>query len=99
MKREKEVFDPTVDARKVLELMWAKSQLRGRCWGRGKVNPYKGTNITIALEDELVTISRNGKKEELIVHQFQLAKSTKLGDKVIEILQTANLRVIKRAVK
>ena len=98
MRRKKEVFDPTVKARKVLEFIWARSQLCGRCWGKGETDPYKGTNITIASENELVTISMNGEKE-LVAHQFKLVEKTNLGDEIFGILEKANLRVVKRTVK
>ena len=91
----KEVFDPTVEARKILDKIWLQAQLRGRCWGKGKVNPYKGTNITIASGNELVTISMNGEKE-LVLHQFKLAQKTKLGDEVLEILRKAGLKIRER---
>jgi len=96
---KRKVFDPTVEARKALDGIWLKSQLRGRCWGRGNVNPFKGTNITFASDAELVTISRNGKNDELILHQFKLVRKTALGDKVFKVLQKAGLQAVRRSAK
>lgn len=90
------ISDPMVITRKILTSIWAKAQLRGRCWGRGgKNNPFNGTNITLAIGKELITISMNREKQ-LIMHQFKLVEQTKLGDKISKILQEDGLLVIKR---
>ncbi len=97
-RRKRRVHDPRVSARKALNALWERSQLRGRCWGLGGNNgnnPYKGSNITIADGRELVTISMNGKRE-LVVHQFALVQKTQLGKQVIGLLQKANLKTVRR---
>ena len=62
--------------------------LRGRTWGMAKFNdgnnPYKGTNITIAIGDELISICQPRKK--LVVHQFKRVRSTALGRRVRKLL-------------
>lgn len=79
--------DPTVIARKLVDELWQKSDLRGRCWGLAKPrNRYRATNITIAIGPELVSISL-GKNGQLRVHQFRRVKETTLGHRVKKSLQ------------
>jgi hypothetical protein len=85
--------DITVRASSALRHIWdGKADLVGRTWGRkknGKTNPFFGTNVTLAIGDELVSVcERNGK---LIIHQFKRSDSTELGKEVIEALSEAGL--------
>jgi hypothetical protein len=82
--------DVTVQARMTVDLVWKNSDLKGRCWGpRGakRVSPYAGTNITLAIGDELVTISENKKTGALIVHEFKKMPWTKLGRQIRQLLK------------
>lgn len=86
--------DNTVKARKVLDALWQSSDSRGRCWGlRKNGNQFAGTNITIALGDELISISMNSKKE-LVIHQFQRVAETNLGNRVKQLLQNNGLPIV-----
>lgn len=89
----------SVAARKALDHIWDLALLVGRCWGRagrGKSknegNPFQGTNITLADDQDLVTVSftENG---EAVVHEFIAAKKTPLGDRVREALAKAGINV------
>lgn len=88
--------DPTVQARKVLDELWSEADLRGRCWGLRKGiksdNPFAGTNITIAVGGELVSVSRKG--DELVIHEFVKSPDTALGRKVRAILRLRGLNVL-----
>ena len=75
--------DVTVQARLAVDSIWKDSDLKGRCWGprgSGSGSSYAGTNITLAIGDELVTISHNRKTDALIVHEFKRIPRTKLGN-------------------
>jgi hypothetical protein len=77
-----------------VDLVWKNSDLKGRCWGpRGKerVSPYAGTNITLAIGDELITISENRKTGALIVHEFKRITGTKLGRQIKLLLKGKQL--------
>jgi hypothetical protein len=86
--------DPTVLARKALDVLWNEADLRGRCWGLKKAgnNPYAKTNITVCIGNELVSISRSQKGDKkLIVHEFTKSEGTKLGNRVRDILEKEGL--------
>ncbi len=54
-------YDLIVKARKALQLLWERADLKGRCWGpKREDNPYSATNITFAVKDELVSVSQKG---------------------------------------
>jgi len=94
-KLRRKTMDFTVEARKLLNELWEKAWLRGRCWGIKKVvknNPYGGTNTTIAIGDELVSVSL-GKDGKLIIHEFVKTQNTKLGNEVKKILKQGNLNL------
>jgi len=77
--------DVTVLARFAVDSIWKSSDLKGRCWGpkkSKKISPYAGTNITLAIGDELVTICQDKETGLLIIHEFRRIKRTKLGKKV-----------------
>lgn len=85
--------DITVLASAALRHIWdGRADLIGRTWGRKKKereNPFFGTNITLAVEDELVSIcEKNG---QLIIHQFKRADDTKLGEEIKKALAEAKL--------
>ena len=81
MAKKNQAQDPTVLARKVLDELWREADLRGRCWGLRKfANYFAGTNITIAVGSELVSVSRKG--DELVIHEFVRSPDTALGRKV-----------------
>lgn len=85
MKTKRQIADEiTAAARKAVEKIWAKSHLKGRCWGKGDGNPFKGTNITIANGDEMVSISE--KDGSLVIHEFVRVKKTLLGVEVANAL-------------
>lgn len=85
-------FTPLVTARRVLDSLWKKSLLRGsRCWGpKRKDNPFSASNIIIATEGELISVSQN-ENGELRVHEFTKAEGTLLGRKARAILQSQGL--------
>lgn len=85
--------DITVLASAALRHIWdGKADLVGRTWGRKKKekeNPFFGTNITLAIEDELVSVcERNG---QLVIHQFKRTDATKLGEEIKKALIESNL--------
>ena len=87
-------FTALIEARKLLGSLWEKALLKGRCWGLRKKeedNPYLGSNITIAMAKELVTISEadNG---ELKIHEFVKTTNTNLGKEVRKILRKGKLK-------
>ena len=76
-------FTELIEARKLLRSLWGKALLRGRCWGtrsKEKDNPYLGSNITIVIGKELVTISQGD--GELKIHEFTKTTNTTLGKEV-----------------
>jgi hypothetical protein len=93
MAKKDSTQDPTVLARKALDGFWQRVDLKGRCWGPKKpANPFAGTNITIAFEDQLVSVSqREGK---LVIHEFARTQGTALGKKVRETLLASGLPIL-----
>lgn len=84
-------FGPIIKARRVLDPLWRQSQLRGRCWGpKSKENPYSATNITFAIQDQLVSISQTD-EGELRIHEFRKANNTSLGAKVKKLFREAGI--------
>ena len=54
-------------ARKALEQVWKRADLKGRTWGPNKANnPFRRSNITIAIGREMVSIIQ-GENEQLII--------------------------------
>jgi len=93
-KGKRKQIDNTVKARKALRHLWKKSDLRGRCWGlRRNKSPFAGTNTTIALGDELISISMNPEKQ-LVIHQFKRVKETRLGTSVKNLLRAKGLPIV-----
>ncbi len=89
-------FGPLIKARKALESLWKSADLKGRCWGpKHNNNPYAFSNITIAVGNELVTISmdRNGR---LVIHEFRKTEGTDLGERVREIIKKQELPLSER---
>ncbi|HRZ95463.1 MAG TPA: hypothetical protein P5262_02760 [Candidatus Moranbacteria bacterium] len=85
--------DITVKASAALRHIWdGNADLIGRTWGRkknGRVNPFFGTNITLAKGDEMVSVcERNG---ELVIHQFKRTDSTELGEEIKKALIKSGL--------
>jgi len=82
-----------VNARKILDNLWEKTDLRGRCWGivKKEGNPFKGTNIVLAVGDELVLVSQDN--DHLKIHEFVLVdnNSTSLGKQVHALIEEAML--------
>ena len=93
-KRKMVRIDNLVRARKALRGVWGQAHLRGRCWGLRSLpeNPFPGSNITMAHQEEFVTISLSldGK---LVVHEFCRCRGTKLGNEVIAKLEKARLKI------
>ena len=91
-------FTPLIKARKSLDHFWKECWLKGRCWGSpyvaGALNPFARSNITIAVDNELVSISQNP-DGSLNVHEFSRTKNTKLGKKVKAILRKNKLKICK----
>jgi hypothetical protein len=86
--------DVTVLARFAVDAIWKSSDLKGRCWGpKGskRPSPYAGTNITLAIKDELITVCLNKETGALILHEFKRVKRTKLGRKIRQLLQGKKL--------
>lgn len=85
----------TVLARKVLDVLWKSADLQGRPYGlrrNNPGNPFAGTNILIAIGDELVSVScPNG--DELIANEFVRTKNTKLGRRIKRKLRSHGLKV------
>ena len=92
------IEDFTPEVRELLKGLWKlkrkdpgedEAWLRGRIWGMEKFNnynnPYKGTNITIAIGDELISICQPN--EKLVIHEFKLTSNTKLGRRVRKMLK------------
>lgn len=89
-------FDALIAARKILDAFWNASLLRGRCWGpRKNGNPFRASNITF-------TSGPDSEKTELVsvlelpdgslrIHEFVLAKGTKLGALVRQRLEANGL--------
>ena len=51
--------DVTVVARKILSSVWSSCQLKGRCWGKKNIgNCFGGTNITLARDDEIISVCK-----------------------------------------
>ncbi|MDD5431060.1 MAG: hypothetical protein PHP03_02440 [Candidatus Pacebacteria bacterium] len=90
----KEKVFASVEARKVLDGIWKdEAQLKGRCWGPKKNgNLYGGTNITIAVGNELVSVSEDG-KGSLKIHEFVRSGSTALGGKIKNLLAKNGLAI------
>jgi len=93
-KKEK---DPMVLARKALSGFWENALLRGRCWGRKKdgQNPFCGSNITLAVHNEAVSISLNP-KGKLVIHEFKRVKvgTTLFGREIKAALLKKNLPIV-----
>lgn len=87
-------FESLIKARRALDPLWKKEAwLKGRTWGRRRKNennPYEGTNITLAIEKELVAISQ-GKNGRLKIHEFSKTQETSLGKRIREILRKEGL--------
>jgi hypothetical protein len=84
-----------VEARKALDGFWSRAWLKGRCWGRKlghTQNPYLNSNITIAIGNELVSVSEDV-DGSLSVHEFYRASHTSLGKQVRAILQENGLEI------
>ena len=87
----------TVKARKALEKLWWMVDCRGRCWGLkrkfiGEVNPYKGTNITMFLGDQAVTICKASEDKVKIIEFKKTLMPTVLGNAVRDALRNAEVK-------
>ncbi len=84
-----------VNAREALTNLWQEIHRRGcraRGWGSKKRedgNPLRGSNITLATEEEVIII--NLKDGQLQVHSYSENPDTKLGKKVTAILRDKGL--------
>jgi len=94
-------FKLLIAARKALDDLWKSADLRGRCWGSKRKenphwepsqieNPYASSNITLAVGDELVTISMS-EHGRLRIHEFRKVKGTVLGKKIKTIFEREGL--------
>ena len=82
---------PLITARKALNSLWKSSLLRGWCWGpKREDNPFSASNITIATEEELISISQT-EEGKLRIHEFSKTKDTSLGNKAKAILLSKGL--------
>lgn len=84
-----------VKARKALDELWCLAWLKGRCWGKKleqEQNPYQNSNITIAVGNELVSVSQNI-DNSLSVHEFYRTSHTSLGKRVRAILRENGLKI------
>lgn len=85
-------FASLIKARKVLDPLWKKSQLRGRTWGLIREdNPYSATNITMVIGNELVSVSQDP-DGSLRIHEFKRTTDTLFGNTVKEIFKKENLK-------
>jgi hypothetical protein len=88
-------FRTLTKARKILDSLWKKAWLRGRCcWGvklEDKNNPYLGPNITLAIGNELVSISQDP-DGSLKIHEFSKTRDTDLGKKIKEVLTKESIK-------
>lgn len=93
MSKKKKYTDPMVLARKALDDLWKnEAQLKGRCWGPVKPdNPYMATNITIAIGNEMISISWDRKRKKFVFHEFRKTKNTSLGRKMKKIVRALGL--------
>lgn len=86
-------FTPLIRARKALDSVWKRASLKGRCWGpKRKDNPYSASNITIAVGEELVSISQDT-DGNLKIHEFRKTEGTLLGEEVRTTLQREGLPI------
>ena len=90
-------FIQLIKARKILNAIWETSWLKGRCWGppkitKNKTNPYARSNITIAVDNELITISQNH-NGNLKIHEFTRTQNTKLGNEIRKILKNNKIKI------
>jgi hypothetical protein len=87
--------DKLVQAREALSGIWDEALVdgfRGRTWGSqtNPDNPYRASNITMAIGDEVVVINRNP-QGDLVIHTFLRADTTDLGERVRTTLSDAGL--------
>ena len=89
-------FTSLIKAKKVLNPLWKRAWLKGRCWGtkteHGLENPYFGSNITLAINNELVSISQDP-DSSLRIHEFSKTEETALGKAIKDILKKNNLKI------
>lgn len=88
-------FSSLTAAREILDPLWREALLKGRCWGSKKIkgNPFAASNITLALESELISITQN-EDGSLRIHEFvRVERETDLGEVVRCCLEGAGLVV------
>jgi hypothetical protein len=91
-------MDSLVRARKILHSLWTSCWLKGRCWGpklaegNDRKNPFRGSNITIAVGMELVSISQNP-DGSLNIHEFAQVYGTTLGKKIRAMLKEEQIQI------
>lgn len=77
-------------ARQILQPLWGRAWLKGRCWGpKSEKNPHSGANIIICVGNELVSVSQQ--REGVVVHEFKGTTGTKLGLEARKLLQQGGL--------
>jgi hypothetical protein len=82
----------TEKARKAIEKIWNKAELKGRPWSKMSTkSPFVGTNILVASGDELVSISYDYENDSLLIHEYQKSK-TQLGEEIRASLEKEKLR-------
>jgi len=86
-------FDNLIKARKILGPLWQEACLKGRCWGPKRPrNPYSASNITLAVKDELVSISQQP-DGSLLVNEFIKTSGTKLGTRIKKLFKKERLNI------
>jgi len=90
-KKRVERYAPMVVARKALHDLWGTALLKGRCWGpKTKDNPYAATNITLATDMNLVSVSQTP-EGKIKVHEFCRCTGCSLGTEIKVRLMKAGL--------
>ena len=66
-----------------------------RGWGRGKENPYLGSNVILGRDDVVVVVHviKEKGKYKVKIHECLKTSRTKLGDEVREIIKQAGLEI------
>lgn len=92
--KKPENWQKLVDVRKALTDLWEEALVkgfRGRTWGqRNSENPFRATNITMAIGDEAVVVNQD-LEGNLQIHGFSRDANTSLEKRVHERLQEEGL--------
>jgi len=90
------------EARKAVDDLWEKANLKSRPWpmkkeNNSKSNPYApciGSNIMILMDEEIILITLAKGGQELLINEFSKTPRTSLGNAVRRILKEKSLPFI-----